>query len=390
MPNVITYGTFDLFHFGHLRLLERAKALTRGEGELIVAVSTDTFNWEAKRKTCVVPYAERAAIVAALRCVDRVIAEESWEQKAADITQNQVGIFVMGDDWRGKFDDLGRLCKVVYLPRTPNISSTEMKQEIVGRTAQFEPCAETLATRLKAWVKRVLKPCAVGRLAYPAVQRLYRAIAIPMRRRRLQRHGADVLGRIHALLTRYHVPYYCDYGTLLGFVRDKGFMPHDDDIDISIPPGNDPVAILRLFLEAGFGFIHAFDYQGRLIEFSVMDATQVSIDVFFPDIGPEPGTLYGYQPIWEPRRAYPSEKANTLIRYRFAAPTALASAEAVGRRTVFPQNADEVLTSEYGPWQIPDAHFSTVHDRVHEELPGFAFRLSREEALAHATKPPTV
>lgn len=384
MPNVITYGTFDLFHIGHLRLLERAKALTRGNGELTVAVSTDAFNWNAKRKTCVVPYAERAAIVAALRCVDRVIPETGWEQKAADIRQYGVDIFVMGDDWKGKFDDLRTLCQVVYLPRTPNISSTETKREIAERAIPFAPCRERLVVRLKEWVKRVLKPTAAGRLLYPFIQRPYRALAIPLKRRRLQRHGAEVLGRLHALLCQHHIPYYCDYGTLLGFVRDSGFMPHDDDIDISIPPGNAPVAILRHFLEAGYGFIHAFDYQGRLIEFSVMDADQVSIDVFFPDPGPTPDTLYGYQPIWEPTRAYPSEKANTLIRYRFPAPTALTLAEVVGRRAFLPQNAETILTGEYGPWQIPDAHFSTVHDRVHEELPGFAFRLSREEALSHA------
>ena len=384
MPNVITYGTFDLFHIGHLRLLERAKALTRGNGELTVAVSTDAFNWNAKRKTCVVPYAERAAIVAALRCVDRVIPETGWEQKAADIRQYGVDIFVMGDDWKGKFDDLDTLCQVVYLPRTPNISSTETKREIAERALPFAPCRERPITHLKEWVKRVLKPTSAGRLLYPFIQRPYRALAIPLKRRRLQRYGAEVLGRLHALLCQHHITYYCDYGTLLGFVRDHGFMPHDDDIDISIPPGNTPVAILRHFLEAGYGFIHAFDYQGRLIEFSVMDADQVSIDVFFPDPGPTPDTLYGYQPIWEPNRAYPSEKANTLIRYRFPAPTALTLTEVVGRRAFLPQNAETILTGEYGPWQIPDAHFSTVHDRVHEELPGFAFRLSREEALSHA------
>lgn len=384
MPNVITYGTFDLFHIGHLRLLERAKALTEGDGKLIVAVSTDAFNWNAKRKNCVRPYEERAKIVEALKCVDVVIPEASWEQKPRDIQAHEADIFVMGDDWAGKFDNLKAYCRVVYLPRTPSISSSGLKHFIQDQAVAFTPYNETFLMRLKEGVKRILKPCALGRLVYPLVQYSYRAIAIPRKRRRLQRHGAEALHRAHTLLTRNNIPYYCDYGTLLGFVRDHGFMPHDDDIDLSIPPGKvNPTKVLRCFLDAGFGYIHAFDYEGRIIEFSVMDASNVSIDVFFPDAGPKPGTLYGYQPIWDPNRNYPSEKANTLIRYQFVAPSNLVATERFGHTTFFPENADEILTSEYGPWRVPDAHFSTVHDRIHEELPGFAFRLTREEALRY-------
>lgn len=124
MTRVITYGTFDLFHYGHLRILERAKAL----GDyLVVAVSTDEFN-AVKGKRCVYPYEHRAQIVAAIRYVDLVIPERNWEQKASDIRTYQINILVMGSDWEGKFDDLSTLCQVVYLPRTPGISSTEIKQ----------------------------------------------------------------------------------------------------------------------------------------------------------------------------------------------------------------------------------------------------------------------
>ncbi|NLG35719.1 MAG: adenylyltransferase/cytidyltransferase family protein [Lentisphaerae bacterium] len=126
MNTVLTYGTFDLFHIGHLRLLERARAL--GD-RLIVAVSTDTFN-EGKGKRTVIPYADRAAIVQALKIVDEVIPEESWEQKRDDIRRFNVTTFVMGDDWAGKFDDLKDACDVVYLPRTDGISTTELKQSM--------------------------------------------------------------------------------------------------------------------------------------------------------------------------------------------------------------------------------------------------------------------
>ncbi len=126
MKTVITYGTFDLFHVGHLKLLERARAL--GD-RLVVGVSTDAFN-EGKGKRTVIPYADRAAIVRAIRCVDDVIPEESWEQKPDDIRRLGVTTFVMGDDWRGKFDDLKKLCEVVYLPRTSMVSTTSIKEAV--------------------------------------------------------------------------------------------------------------------------------------------------------------------------------------------------------------------------------------------------------------------
>lgn len=132
MATVLTYGTFDLFHIGHLRILQRAKALAGEDGKLIVAVSTDEFNWNSKQKKCTIPYAERAEIVAALRCVDRVIPEECWEQKSSDVEKYDIDVFVMGSDWEGKFDFLKSQCEVVYLPRTEGISSTKIKTDLRG------------------------------------------------------------------------------------------------------------------------------------------------------------------------------------------------------------------------------------------------------------------
>lgn len=123
MRSVITYGTFDLFHVGHLRLLQRARAL--GD-RLIVAVSTDEFN-SRKGKAAVIPYDERAEIVAAVKGVDLVIPENTWNQKRSDIAEHGVTIFTMGDDWVGKFDDLRDLCEVIYLTRTDGVSSTEIR-----------------------------------------------------------------------------------------------------------------------------------------------------------------------------------------------------------------------------------------------------------------------
>lgn len=119
---VLTYGTFDLFHIGHLQLLERARAL--GD-RLVVAISTDEFN-AGKGKRSIVPFEQRKRIVESIRHVDLVIPETEWEQKTRDVQEHGVDVFVMGDDWAGKFDFLKELCEVVYLPRTKNISSTQI------------------------------------------------------------------------------------------------------------------------------------------------------------------------------------------------------------------------------------------------------------------------
>ena len=128
MKRVITYGTFDLLHYGHINLLRRAKAL----GDyLIVAISTDEFNWNSKQKKCYFTYEQRKALVEAIRYVDLVIPEESWQQKKSDMHEYHVDTFVIGDDWTGKFDFLKEEgVEVVYLPRTPEISSSQMKKEL--------------------------------------------------------------------------------------------------------------------------------------------------------------------------------------------------------------------------------------------------------------------
>jgi glycerol-3-phosphate cytidylyltransferase len=126
MKKVITYGTFDLLHYGHINILKGAKE----QGDyLIVALSTNEFN-EIKGKQCYFSYEERKKLVESIRYVDLVIPENNWEQKSLDITEFQVDTFVMGDDWKGKFDYLKDVCEVIYLSRTPEISTTKIKNEL--------------------------------------------------------------------------------------------------------------------------------------------------------------------------------------------------------------------------------------------------------------------
>jgi len=128
MKRVITYGTFDLLHYGHINLLRRAKAL----GDyLIVVLSSDEFNWNEKQKKCYFTYEERKVLLESVRYVDLVIPEENWEQKRTDVHEYHVDTFVMGDDWKGKFDFLkDEGVEVVYLPRTPEISTTQIKHDL--------------------------------------------------------------------------------------------------------------------------------------------------------------------------------------------------------------------------------------------------------------------
>jgi glycerol-3-phosphate cytidylyltransferase len=126
MKTIITYGTFDIMHAGHINLLRRARAL--GD-RLVVGLSTDEFN-QGKHKSSLLNYENRKAVLEAIRYVDEVFPEETWEQKVDDIQRFSANVFVMGDDWVGRFDFLGEYCEVAYLPRTPSISTTDIKQSI--------------------------------------------------------------------------------------------------------------------------------------------------------------------------------------------------------------------------------------------------------------------
>lgn len=123
---VLTYGTFDLLHVGHINILRRARAL----GDyLLVGVSSDEFNL-LKHKSAFFSFEHRKVILESIRYVDEVIAEDSWEQKVRDVEQNNIDVFVMGGDWEGQFDFLKEYCEVVYLPRTENISSSTVKSDL--------------------------------------------------------------------------------------------------------------------------------------------------------------------------------------------------------------------------------------------------------------------
>lgn len=128
MINVITYGTFDVLHRGHINLLKRAKELGN---KLYVGLSTDEFNI-VKNKKSVLPFEDRRCVLDSLKFVDFVFEEENWDQKISDVVKYDINIFVIGDDWKGHFDFLKPHCKVIYLPRTPGVSTSLLKEKVLS------------------------------------------------------------------------------------------------------------------------------------------------------------------------------------------------------------------------------------------------------------------
>jgi glycerol-3-phosphate cytidylyltransferase len=138
MKKVITYGTYDLLHRGHIKLLQRAREM----GDyLVVGLSSDEFN-AVKHKKAFYSYEERKLVLEAVRYVDEVIPEDNWEQKERDILEHGIDVFVMGDDWNGKFDHLKSLCEVTYLPRTDGVSTTQIKAQLRVTESSNVECGE--------------------------------------------------------------------------------------------------------------------------------------------------------------------------------------------------------------------------------------------------------
>lgn len=242
---------------------------------------------------------------------------------------------------------------------------------------------EPLLDKIRRVTKRILKSSTLGKVVYPAIQKVWRKFAIPARIRRLHRHGYEVIADMHNLMVTNNIPYYCDCGTLLGFIRDKGFIKHDEDIDICIMPDFTPLSrVLKVFLDAGYGFVHGFKYDKRFIEFTVKHPNHITIDVFqHVKNSADSHFLDEIFIRWFPGRRYPDETANTGLKFLLRGPDSITETKIKDVEVAIPTNAEEVLDSEYGPWRIPDSGFNS-EQLPHEELPDFVYRISKEEALS--------
>ena len=235
---------------------------------------------------------------------------------------------------------------------------------------------------LRKKITGCLKSCALGRLIYEPLRFMYRLYAVPARRRRLRKHGPGIMLDVSEILRRRNIPGFAMFGTLLGFVRDGGFIPHDDDIDMGVMPGSITAPeLLRILLneEKGFEFMFAFRYQDKMTEFKVMYKS-VPIDFFFFEQEAAESSYIAYS--WQADAAYPCTEANTATRMYDPAITGVKDMELFGGRIPIPENAEEWLEGHYGKsWRIPDPTWVDGKHRKLVKLPDFGYSLTREEAL---------
>lgn len=235
---------------------------------------------------------------------------------------------------------------------------------------------------LRKRVTTFLKTFAIGRCLMKPLRWLYRLYAIPRRRKLLLTNGVDVLKDVAVIFDKYGVKGYAAFGTLLGMVREKGFIRHDEDIDLGIVPGSiSPQELLKILLEkeSGFTFAFAFSYHDKLTEFKVY-YKKVPIDFFFFD---DLGDRFRYEAYsWQKGIDYPSERANTVRFVYQPAVRDIKSLEVMGITFPIPVNEEEVLIGLYGKtWRIPNAKWSEDDRPKYEQMPDFGYSVELEDAM---------
>ena len=245
---------------------------------------------------------------------------------------------------------------------------------------------QPLVFRIKEVIKNILKKCPLGGLVYEPLHKAWRKRRVAAALRDMDAHGYEVMDRLHKVCEKHGVPYYADCGTLLGFVRDGGFIKGDNDFDLAVMPEYGSLAkwLKILLTEERYRFVYAYDYNGRLIEFTVMDPeVNLTIDFFQHEYAEDDEDIHIVHYLrWYSDHQYPTEKDNTALEYRFTAAKGRKVLKLHGIEVVVPENAVKILDDEYGPWKTPEPSFKS-DDIPHVEGKYFAHRLTEDEALAH-------
>ena len=234
---------------------------------------------------------------------------------------------------------------------------------------------------MKEFVKKVLKSNVLGRAVYEPLHWAYRLYSVPHRKRMLKKHGKEVLAHLAEIIERHQIPAFAAYGTLLGFVREHGFLAHDDDIDLGILPGEwTPKRLLKLLLEEepGFSFLFAFSYNGQVTELKLQYGG-IPIDFFFYEDDGEKFFAGSYH--YFPDVKYPAPNANSAQRVVEPRIEGLDKIDVFGLKFPVPANTEYVLEKLYGNWRVPDANWNDNKHPGIEDLPGFAYSITKEEAM---------
>lgn len=234
---------------------------------------------------------------------------------------------------------------------------------------------------MKELVKKILKGNALGRLVYEPLHKLYQLYSIPHRKRMLKKYGVGVLKHVADVIEKHHIPAFAAYGTLLGFVRENGFLKHDDDIDLGIMPGEwTPVRVLKTLLEEeeGFSYVFGFKYNNRLTEFKLQYGG-IPIDFFFyQDDGKQ---FFAGSYHYFPEVQYPATNANSAQRVCEPRIEGLTKIRVYDIDFPVPANTEYVLEKLYGNWRVPDTKWDDSKHPGIEDLPGFAYSVTQEEAM---------
>jgi len=240
---------------------------------------------------------------------------------------------------------------------------------------------------MKEIIKIILKSSAIGKLIYPIVQGVYRSYAIPLKRKRLQKFGTQILSDLHTILLLNNIKYHLDFGSLLGVVREHDFIKHDDDIDLTIVDQNpNPVSILTVLLKNGFGFIHAMMVKGRIVEFSVQKHN-LSVDFFFYMPVDRLGKVGVCDVYFDPKVKYPSPDLNNYRIWYFPDDTKTQIVKFKDIDVCIPEKPEEVLEFEYGPgWKTPIKGWTgdCMKDR-YEIMPDYATRITDLSTILNET-----